>query len=87
MDWKRFSFIGLIIVVLFGMVVMVGQVKQPPLLIITSMLATTIAVATPLDPGRTFRCILRTCRRGQHRYRRHDAHSRILRLAERYLHV
>jgi simple sugar transport system permease protein len=51
MDWKRFSFIGLIIAVLFGIVVMVGQVRQPPLLIITSMLATTIAVATPLTLG------------------------------------
>jgi ABC-type uncharacterized transport system permease subunit len=51
MDWKRFSFIALIITVLFGVVVLVGQVKQPPLLIITSMLATTIAVATPLTLG------------------------------------
>ena len=51
MDWKRFTFIGLIVIVLFGLVVMVGQVKQPPLLIITSMLATTIAVATPLTLG------------------------------------
>jgi len=51
MDWKRFSFITLIITVLFGVVVMIGQVKQPPLLIITSMLATTIAVATPLTLG------------------------------------
>jgi ABC-type uncharacterized transport system permease subunit len=51
MDWKRFTFIGLIVFVLFGLVVMVGQVKQPPLLIITSMLATTIAVATPLTLG------------------------------------
>ncbi|MBI5351138.1 MAG: ABC transporter permease [Chloroflexi bacterium] len=51
MDWKRFSFIALIIAVLFSVVVMVGQVKQPPLLIITSMLATTIAVATPLTLG------------------------------------
>ena len=51
MDWKRFGFIALIITVLFGVVVMVGQVKQPPLLIITSMLATTIAVATPLTLG------------------------------------
>lgn len=51
MDWKRFTFIGLIIAVLFGLVVLVGQVKQPPLLIITSMLATTIAVATPLTLG------------------------------------
>lgn len=51
MDWKRFTFIGLIIAVLFGLVVLVGQVKQPPLLIMTSMLATTIAVATPLTLG------------------------------------
>jgi simple sugar transport system permease protein len=51
MDWKRFSFIALIITVLFGVVVVIGQVKQPPLLIITSMLATTIAVATPLTLG------------------------------------
>ena len=51
MDWKRFSFIALNIVVLFGTVVMVGHSKQPPLLIITSMLATTIAVATPLTLG------------------------------------
>jgi general nucleoside transport system permease protein len=51
MDWKRFSFIGLIIIVLFGTVVLVGQSKQTPILIITSMLATTIAVATPLTLG------------------------------------
>ncbi|MBE0681684.1 MAG: ABC transporter permease [Anaerolineales bacterium] len=51
MDWKRFGFIALIIIVLFGTVVMIGQVKQPPILIITSMLATTIAVATPLTLG------------------------------------
>ena len=51
MDWKRFSFIALIIIVLFGTVVLVGHTKQPPLLIITSMLATTIAVATPLTLG------------------------------------
>ena len=51
MDWKRFGFIALIIIILFGTVVMVGQVKQPPILIITSMLATTIAVATPLTLG------------------------------------
>ncbi|MFN8384081.1 MAG: ABC transporter permease [Anaerolineales bacterium] len=51
MDWKRFGFIALIIIVLFSVVVMVGQTKQPPLLIITSMLATTIAVATPLTLG------------------------------------
>lgn len=51
MDWKRFSFILLIIIVLFGVVVLIGQVRQPPILIITSMLATTIAVATPLTLG------------------------------------
>jgi ABC-type uncharacterized transport system permease subunit len=51
MDWKRFGFIALIIIVLFGVVVAIGQAKQPPLLIITSMLATTIAVATPLTLG------------------------------------
>lgn len=51
MDIKRFGFITLIIIVLFSVVVMVGQAKQPPLLIITSMLATTIAVATPLTLG------------------------------------
>jgi simple sugar transport system permease protein len=51
MDWKRFSFIALIIIVLFSVVVMIGKVNQPPLLIITSMLATTIAVATPLTLG------------------------------------
>ncbi|HSG45234.1 MAG TPA: ABC transporter permease [Anaerolineales bacterium] len=51
MDWKRFSFIFLIIIILFGLVVMIGQVKSPPIVIITSMLATTIAVATPLTLG------------------------------------
>ena len=51
MDWKRFSFIGIIIVVLFATVVVVGQARQAPLLIITSMLATTISVSTPLVLG------------------------------------
>jgi simple sugar transport system permease protein len=51
MDWKRFSFIFLIIVVLFGVVVMIGQVRASPIVIITSMLATTIAFATPLTLG------------------------------------
>ncbi len=51
MDWKRFSFIFLIIVVLFGVVVLVGHTKSSPIIIITSMLATTIAVATPLTLG------------------------------------
>jgi len=51
MDWKRFGFIFLIIVVLFGVVVVVGHTKSSPVIIITSMLATTIAVATPLTLG------------------------------------
>ncbi|HAV78209.1 MAG TPA: ABC transporter permease [Anaerolineae bacterium] len=51
MDWKRFSFIFLIIIILFSVVVLIGQVKSSPIVIITSMLATTIAVATPLTLG------------------------------------
>src|SRR5262245_16383025 len=51
MDWRRFGFIFLIIIVLFGIVVLVGQTKSSPVIIITSMLATTIAVATPLTLG------------------------------------
>ncbi len=51
MDWKRFGFIGAIIAVLFGVVVLVGFSRQSGVLIVTSMLATTIAVATPLTLG------------------------------------
>jgi simple sugar transport system permease protein len=51
MDWRRFGFIFIIIVVLFGIVVMVGITKSSPIITITSMLATTIAVATPLTLG------------------------------------
>ncbi len=51
MDWRRFSFIGLIIVILFGVVVLIGGEQVSPLIIISSMLATTITVATPLTLG------------------------------------
>jgi len=51
MDWKRYSFIALVIIVLFGTVVLVGMEAEPPILIISSMIATTIAVATPLTLG------------------------------------
>jgi general nucleoside transport system permease protein len=51
MDWKRFGFIALIIAILFGTVVLVGSVAQAPIVIIASMLATTISVATPLTLG------------------------------------
>jgi ABC-type uncharacterized transport system permease subunit len=51
MDWRRFAIIGLVIVIIFGTVVLVGFTQNTPLVIITSMLATTIAVATPLTLG------------------------------------
>ena len=51
MDLKRFGFIFIIIIVLFGVVVAVGITKSSPIITITSMLATTIAVATPLTLG------------------------------------
>ncbi len=51
MDWRRFAVIGLVIVIIFGTVVLIGFTQNTPLLIITSMLATTIAVATPLTLG------------------------------------
>lgn len=51
MDIKRFSFITAIIVILFGIVTLIGYTQVSPLIIINSMLATTIAVATPLTLG------------------------------------
>lgn len=51
MDWRRFSFIGLIIILLFGVVVAIGREQTPPLVIISSMLATTLTVVTPLSLG------------------------------------
>jgi ABC-type uncharacterized transport system permease subunit len=51
MDWRRFAIIVFVIAIMFATVVMVGSSQNPPLLIITSMLATTIAVATPLTLG------------------------------------
>jgi general nucleoside transport system permease protein len=51
MDWKRFVFIALIIILLFTVVVLVGSATQNPIVIIASMLATTINVATPLTLG------------------------------------
>ncbi len=51
MDWRRFAIIAFVIAIMFGTVVLVGFSQNPPLVIITSMLATTIAVATPLTLG------------------------------------
>lgn len=51
MDWRRLGFIALIILILIGVVVLVGGGKVSPTVIVVSMLATTIAVATPLTLG------------------------------------
>jgi simple sugar transport system permease protein len=51
MNLRRFGFIALIIVVLIGVVVLVGGREVPPAVIIASMLATTLSVATPLTLG------------------------------------
>lgn len=51
MDIKRFVFIALVIALLFSVVVMVGKEQTSPLLIVVSMIATTISVATPLTLG------------------------------------
>ncbi len=51
MDWRRFLFIILIIAILFGVVVLIGKSQVSPVVIIMSMLATTIMVATPLTLG------------------------------------
>jgi len=51
MDLKRFLFIGFIIVILFGVVVLVGASTTPPLVLIVSMVATTLSVVTPLALG------------------------------------
>ena len=51
MDWRRFAIILFVIVIMFGTVVLIGVSQNSPLVIITSMIATTIAVATPLTLG------------------------------------
>jgi len=51
MDWRRFAIIALIIGIMFGTVVLIGVSQNSALVLITSMLATTIAVATPLTLG------------------------------------
>ena len=51
MDLKRFIFIAFIIAILFSVVVLVGSARQNPIVIIASMLASTITVATPLTLG------------------------------------
>ncbi len=48
---RRYALIALIITILFTVVVMIGKSQVAPLVIIASMLATTISVATPLTLG------------------------------------
>lgn len=51
MDWRRLGFIFLVIIILIGVVVLIGGKEISPTVIVASMLATTIAVATPLTLG------------------------------------
>ncbi len=51
MDRRRFAIIVFVIALMFGTVTLIGASQNSPLVIITSMLATTIAVATPLTLG------------------------------------
>ena len=51
LDWRRLGFIALIILILIFVVVLIGGSKVEPSVIVVSMLATTIAVATPLTLG------------------------------------
>jgi len=51
MNWRRFGIIVLVIAILFTVVVVIGSATDNPLVIITSLMATTIAVATPLTLG------------------------------------
>lgn len=51
MEYRRYGFIALIVILLISVVVLVGAASVPPAVIVVSMLATTIAVATPLTLG------------------------------------
>src|SRR5512139_2374383 len=51
MEIRRYIFIAFIIFILIGVVVLVGTSKDPASVIIVSMVATTLAVATPLTLG------------------------------------
>jgi general nucleoside transport system permease protein len=51
MDLRRFGFIAIIISVLYAVVIFIGKGTTPPMVILASMIATTISVATPLTLG------------------------------------
>jgi len=51
MDLKRSIFIACIIAILYSVVILIGQATTSPMVILASMIATTISVATPLTLG------------------------------------
>lgn len=51
MDLKRTIFIAFIIAILYSVVLFIGQATTSPMVILASMIATTISVATPLTLG------------------------------------
>ncbi|MEI8132678.1 MAG: ABC transporter permease [Leptolinea sp.] len=51
MDRKRFGFIAIIIAILYSVVILIGKETTPPMIILASLIATTISVATPLTLG------------------------------------
>jgi ABC-type uncharacterized transport system permease subunit len=51
MDWRRFGVMTLVVAIMFSVVVLIGGATNDPLVILTSLIATNIAVATPLTLG------------------------------------
>jgi len=51
MDWKRFIVMTLVVVTMFSVVILIGGSENDPLVIAVSLVATNIAVATPLTLG------------------------------------
>lgn len=51
MDWRRFSVMTLVVVSMFSVVILIGGAANDPLVIAVSLIATNIAVATPLILG------------------------------------
>jgi ABC-type uncharacterized transport system permease subunit len=51
MDWRRFGVMTLVVFIMFSAVILIGGAANDPLVIAVSLLATNIAVATPLILG------------------------------------
>ncbi|WP_394823918.1 ABC transporter permease [Pendulispora albinea] len=51
MDYRRYGFIAAIVITLIAIVTNIGAAQVPPTAIVSSMIGTTIAVATPLTLG------------------------------------